>query len=814
MSAGPGALSGRRVIEIASDRGAYCGKLFADLGADVIKLEPPGGDPARWLPPFRGGVADARSGLFFGYTSTGKRSIELDLDSDAGRERLRRLAAGADALIETLEPGELERRGLGWDALHALNPRLVLTSITGFGQTGPHRDYRSSDLIAAATGGAMYVIGDDADPPVRLAGRQAHMLASVCAAASTLIALRHVAGGGEGQHVDISTQETTLAASLICGVGKWREDGIIPKRIGTGLVASVPSGAFACKDGKVYLMVNRPAHWKALARWVNEVTGNQEVLDPMFDGPSSARLPYRELLDLFIGEMMSGMSVEQVYREGQRRHIALTPLNRAADIAVDRHLAAREYFVPLPGDPDGLQVPGPPYRLSGTPWRLAGPPPEPGGEDAAAIDWRDARVELRAPAPPQPAGDPLRGLRVVELGAGMAVPWLGRAMAWCGADVIKIESRSYPDVTRLYVPPRSPELGVQPQLSPWFTDWNAGKRFVALDLRRPEAVELAHRLVERSDVVVENYNTGVLDKLGLGYEALRRVNPGLVMLSSSGFGHEGPDAGNVTWGPNIEALTGLARFSGFPGGECTMTHFAYPDPLCALHGLFAVLAALEHRDRGGGGQHVRLAQYETCVSAWGHLLLEYLANGQEPPRLGNRSLHLAPHGAYPCRGDDRWCAIACQDDAAWRSLCAVLGLEALRDDPELAGAAGRLARADEIDARISEHTRERDAHELMHALQAAGVAAGAVQTTEDQVERDPHLTARAFFEQIEHLVKGPVTAVGMPFGLTATPGRTRHAGEPIGRDNADVFGGLLGLGAAEIARLEGLGAIEPRDDAG
>jgi crotonobetainyl-CoA:carnitine CoA-transferase CaiB-like acyl-CoA transferase len=386
----------------------------------------------------------------------------------------------------------------------------------------------------------------------------------------------------------------------------------------------------------------------------------------------------------------------------------------------------------------------------------------------------------------------------------MAVPWLGRMLAWCGAEVIKIESKSYPDVTRLYVPPRNPELGIQPQLSPWFTDWNAGKRFVALDLRRPEAIELCRALVARSDVLIENYSAGVIDKLGLGWEALARVNPRLVMLSSTGYGHWGPDFCNVTWGPNLEALSGLARLSGFPERECTMTHFAFPDPLSALHGLFAVMAALEHRDRTGSGQHISVAQVETCISAFGQVLLEQLANGREPRPLGNRSLHRAPHGCYPARGEDRWVSIAVGSDAEWGALCGVLGLDAA----EFPTRDARLTSAERIDARVAAWTRERDAHEVMHRLQAAGVAASAVQTTEDQTLRDPHLAARGFFEAIPHAKKGTVVAPGVPLGLTGTPGHTPHAGEPIGQDNDYVLREVLGLERAELARLAQIGAIE------
>ena len=196
----------------------------------------------------------------------------------------------------------------------------------------------------------------------------------------------------------------------------------------------------------------------------------------------------------------------------------------------------------------------------------------------------------------------LAGLRVVEFGAGMAVPWIGRFLAWCGAEVIKVESGGYPDVTRLYIPPKTPELGIQSQLSPWFTDWNAGKRFVSLDLRKPEAILLCKRLIAKSDAVIQNYSTGVLAKLGLDLEALQHADPKLIVLGSTGYGDRGPDRNYVTWGPNIEALSGLSSFSGFPGRDCTMSHFAYPDPLSAVQGLVALMGALDHRERGGGGQ--------------------------------------------------------------------------------------------------------------------------------------------------------------------------------------------------------------------
>lgn len=373
------ALGGRRVVELADDSGVYCGKLLADMGADVIKIERPGGDATRAIPPFVDGAPAADASLFFAYMNTSKRGVTLDLSRSEGQELFRKLVATADLVVETLPPGRLDGWGIGYDVLAAENAALVFTSITGFGQTGPQRDFASSDLVANALGGAMTATGDAADPPVVLAGSQAQIATSTCAAASSLIALHHSRLTGVGQRVDVSALEVMASVTHICGVGKWLDDGIIPKRGGTGLFASVPSGSYECSDGLVYLMVNRPAHWRALAQWINEATGNEEVLDPMFEGPSSNRIPYRELLDLFIGEFSARFRVDEIYREGQRRHIAFTPVNTAAQVCEDRHLAAREFFVAVEHPTAGtLRQPGAPYRHAKTPWRIGRPAPRVG----------------------------------------------------------------------------------------------------------------------------------------------------------------------------------------------------------------------------------------------------------------------------------------------------------------------------------------------------------------------------------------------------------------------------------------------------
>ena len=803
-----GPLSGRRVLEIADEKGVYCGKLFADMGAEVIKIERPGGDATRLIPPFWGGAPHPEKGLFFLYTNTNKKSVALDLETPKGRDSLLRLIPTVDLVIETLPPGRMAELGLGYDALRTLNPALVITSISGFGQTGPHSQFRTADVVAGAMGGVMAATGYEEDPPVTLAGSQSYIMASTLAASSSLMALHHAAQSGRGQRVDISVQEAMLAVTSICGAGKWLDDGIVSKRFGTALFSSVPSGAYPCLDGSAYLMINRPLHWQALARWVNEVTGNEEILDPMFEGPSSNRQPYRELLDIYIQAMTRTLRVADFYREGQDRHLAVTPLSDALSVTRDPHLEARGFYAALDHDEEGrLTYPGAPYQLSGTPWRLRYPAPAVGANQELVRDLPEPTA-LPLPAFEEHGAAALQGLRVLELTAGMAGPWIGRLMAHTGADVIKVESRKHPDVTRMYVHPKHPEEGIQTQLSPWFTDWNAGKRFVSLDLAQPEAVELARRLVAECDVVIDNHSTGVLEKLGLGFDALSAIKPDLVLLSSTGFGDSGPDKNFISWGPNIETLSGLSTLSGFPDRECTMTQFAYPDPASALHGLFAVLSALEHRRKTGEGQRINLSQLEATIASFGHVLLEVFANGDVPEKRGNGSALRVPQGCYPCRGDDRWCVISVAGEEEWRRLCRVIDEPGWLDDPRFTDRAARLQHQSELDARIADWTRDQDAYAVMTRLQEAGIACGVVQDVEDQMLRDPHLRARGYFEEIPHRVKGTVKAPGLGLGLTGTPGKTRDTGRPIGCDNREVFSSLVGLSQEEFESYLAAGIIE------
>lgn len=797
------ALEGIRVLELADAQGEYAGKLLADLGAEVCKVEGPGGEESRRLAPLS--AQEPLESYWFRYANTSKQSLILDLETEPGRDAFRALAETADLILESRGPGFLEDHGLDFAQLRLRNPKLVLARISGFGQDGPRAHWYSSDLVATALSGAAYTTGWPDEPPMSLAGFPAYVMAGAAAASGALMALDAARQSGRGECVDVSLQEVMASVSHVVGAGRYLEDGVIYRRQGSGLTASVPSGVWAARDGSVYLTVNRPAHWSSLAKWVAETGGSEAILEPIFEGPSANRQEYREVIDVWLAEHFGRMTVAESCHLGQEKHIAITPLQGVAQVLGDPHLRERGFFV----RPDGTSdlYPGAPYRHEATPWRIGGLAPALGaGGTRLQQEWlaqpdhkedHGKRPNRRGRAPsavvaPSGSSGALAGRRVLEFTAGMAGPWAGRLMAYHGAEVVKIESRAAADVTRLYISPKAPQAGISEVNSPWFTDWNAGKSFVGLDLKKPGGRDLALQLAAQADVVIENFVPGAMARLGLDFTQMRRVNPELIYLATSGFGQSGPAAPYVSWGPNIEAASGLAVLSGLADHESTITQYAYSDPVAALHGVVATLAALAHRDRTGEGQFIDLAQMEACVATIGDVMLAALA-GDESRGLGNDRACGAPYGIYPCTGEDRWVAITVQSDAQWESFCPAVGHPEWARDRRFSEPATRRLHHDTLDSLVADWTRTQKAETVMECLQSAGVPAGVAQHVEDLLLRDPQLAARGFFEEIPHRSGGRVRASRPGFRLTETRGRTSDTGRGIGADNAAVLRDWLGM---------------------
>lgn len=410
---------------------------------------------------------------------------------------------------------------------------------------------------------------------------------------------------------------------------------------------------------------------------------------------------------------------------------------------------------------------------------------------------------------------PLDGLRVLDFGWVAVGPVIGSLLAEMGAEVIKIESSRRLDYCRL-LPPTPSVRREQPDRAPvaadldmvsMFHNYNRGKLGITVDLRHPGAPALLRRLVARSDVVLENFSPGVLRRIGLHYEALREVRPDLVMISCSAAGQDGPWSELKTFAPSLSSLAGLEVLIGYPGERVLgALAYGYADPSNAHHGALAVLAALWHRQRTGQGQYIDMSQLEATVGLTVEPLMDWFMNGRVWGRQGNDHLSMAPHGHYPCRGDDAWVSIAVEDDRAWTRLVAALGDVPWAREPRFATLAGRRAHLAELDARLAEWTRERTGWEATEILQRAGVAAFPVYGLDEQAA-DPHFQARGLMARPEHPRIGPMQVYAHPIKLGATPGGVTATAPMLGEHNDHVFRELLGLSAVEIERLRAEGVI-------
>jgi crotonobetainyl-CoA:carnitine CoA-transferase CaiB-like acyl-CoA transferase len=399
---------------------------------------------------------------------------------------------------------------------------------------------------------------------------------------------------------------------------------------------------------------------------------------------------------------------------------------------------------------------------------------------------------------------PLEGLRILDFTHVLAGPFATRVLADMGADVVKINSHE-----RAAVGNNAPE-------SPYYTMWNRNKRALALDMRNAAARAVCRRLCDAADVVIENFAVGVLDRWGIGYDAVCESNPGVIYVQMSGMGEGGPWSGFVTYAPTIHALSGLTHLTSVSGREDIGIGFSYNDHQAGLHGAVAVLAALEARHRTARGQRIDLSQFEVGVNFLGPSLLDWFANGRAARPTGNRLPYdgAAPHGVYPCRpqgegtAGERWIAIACMTDAQWGALRTLLGNPEWARQPELDTAAGRAA-ADWLDERIAQWTRPQDAAALMTRCQAAGVPAGVVQDGVDLVERDPQLRQLGFVQPIDEpgAPIGQTYADRLPIDFERTPCDVYHRVRMLGEDNAAVLGDWLGLAEDEVRRREEAGEL-------
>ncbi len=811
-----------RVLDLTGEPGWLAGRVLADLGADVIKVEPPGGDPGRRVGPFLDDQPGDDSGLRWLFRNRGKRSLVLDLETDEGRDLLRKLVATSHALIESFPPGWMDSRGIGYEALAAVNPALVYTAVTPFGQTGPYANYQGPDIVLAAMGGQAYVTGDPDRPPVRPSVPQFEQHGAVEAAAHTAIALYHARETGAGQFVDVSSQLATIRTLMnatqfppLEGFNLTRQGGLLA--IGAGRFRTI----YEVDDGTVTLMVvGGPIGaliMGQVVKWMTDRGAADELLQSidwmaMDFGALAARGPagFEEMdrISAALQEGFRGVTMAEAYDAALQYRFLLAPNNSVAEIREDVQLAAREYFVPVDhGERGPVIYPGPWAKLGATPLRESPRAPSIDA-DRADILADLAPVTVHAPHPERADSDIFKGLKVWDMSWVGVGPLTARYLADYGATVIRLDSATRPESLRQAPPYKDGRPGLNNTM--FYGDYNASKLGLGLNLSTSEARAIALELIKWADVLLESFTPGNMAEWGLDYETIKEVNPSLVMLSTCMQGQTGPRAAYPGYGNLMAGLSGFYRITGWPDRLPVPVYGAYSDFICQRFATSAVVSALDHVRRTGEGQHIDLSQYEGALQLLGTELLDYEVNGRVATRKGNRDDVAAPHGIYPCAGEDRWVAIACFTDEQWGALVAAMGSPEWASNPAYATLEGRRAAAAELDARIGEWTQGYSSHDVFEMLQP-DVPAGPVHNQSD-LFTDPQVQHRGYFVELDHSVMGPVPYNGMQAIMSRTPAWLRKASPTVGEDSFFVLEEILGYSPDRAGELIAAGAVEIMGD--
>jgi crotonobetainyl-CoA:carnitine CoA-transferase CaiB-like acyl-CoA transferase len=772
-------LAGVRVLDQTDEWGELCTRLLGDLGADVIRVEPIGGSQSRRAAPVRQGIS-----LGWVFRNGGKRVLELDM-SRGGQPEFDRLLADADVLV-TSGPidHELLRRF----------PRCVGLAITPYGLTGPYATWQATDAVIAATAAQASKAGASDREPLPPPGRFCDHIASATAAFATLCALRHRNANGIRSVLDFSVNEAVAQMSdwsLPNGVARLRAGLPLEARHGSGPVYPV----FPCRDGHVRLVILSPRQWHAMRAWLGEPDYLQ---DPDLDGFMARFQLADAVLNPLYREFFAERDMDAVCIEAQSRGIVCTPVYSAAAALSCEHLRARDSFVTpeiAPGLRPALHAGF--FELQG---RRAGPrwtdaagdsgeiPPVPGTPPPATTSTTASAIGSTTSA--------LTGLRVLDFGHGAVGVEIGRMFAEFGADVIKIESRAYPDFIRLQTAREN---------TPSFTSSNRSKRSLGVNAKSGRGRDFLLQLASKSDLVIENNAAGVMDSLGLGFEHFARVNPEIVMASSQLMGTTGPWAQWRGYGPSTLAPSGVLSLWDYadttdPTGGGTI----FPDQFVGRLGAVAALASLIGREAGTtSGTHIEIAQIECAVGAIGDLLAAESVEPGSVHALGGAHESQSPWGVYPAFGDDQWVIINCRDERDWNGLVAASADVLERWSYEAALGAGKTA----VDQQLTTWTSGLDKHEIARRCQSQGVPAGPV-LSGAELATDPHCHARHFPVEIDQPDIGPMVLEGPAWASDAMPPPIYRPAPTIGEHTVEVARDLLGLTDKVIEEMFDAGVFE------
>jgi crotonobetainyl-CoA:carnitine CoA-transferase CaiB-like acyl-CoA transferase len=818
-------LSDIRVIDLTHGiAGPYCTKVLSDFGADVVKVEKPGtGDYARRLGPFPGDINDPEKSGIFLYLNSNKKGITLDLKSPAGVEALKDLVKSADILVESFKPGAMEKLGLGYDVLKGINPNLIMTSVSNFGQTGPYKDYLASELVFTAMGSRMGASGLPEKYPLKLGGNHIQYQAGNSAAMATLFAWygREYQSLG-GQQVDVSIFETQMGSinMRLLGLVQYQYTGDKGLRLGP-VRAGYPSGPFPCADG--YVSVSGGG--QRFGRVANAI-GRPDLLESYYSTPEGqADLDAREEFEMTIWlPWVLERTMDEIVETGQANEMLVTPI-LTIDQVVDNNpqLQYRNYWVELDHAAAGkLRYPG--ATVFKDWWQLKRPAPLLGEHNNEVLGGIATLPDKSIPVSGSDGigSDnkfPFDGVRVISMGVIYAAPYGTMFLADMGAEVIRVET-----LTRLPATSRgqfarpsresllkaafAPYPDREPGERPWnrfggFNQHARNKYGITLDLTKPEGHEAIKKLVEVSDVFIENNGVGSMDRLGIPYSVLSEWNPNIIMISINGFGQTGPWNYYAGIGTQFEAAIGHATIMGYPDMDAEGSPASVAsDAACGVTVALATTIALHERARTGHGSYVDISLAENFAPHLGEVFMDYIINGRVAGPLGNRD-HMGnmAQGVYQCAGDEEWIAISIANINEWDKICNLIGT-----DKSFSDMSDLISSQDEIDSIISTWTADKDPIDLFHKLQAEGIMAGHIMH-EAHAFDDPHVKDREFFVEITHPEAGTHLYPSTIFKMSKVPFVVRKPPVRVGEDNDYVFQEVLHFTEDEYQLLKDKGHI-------
>ncbi len=781
-------LTSLRVLDLCDDDGDAVTRILADLGADVLKVEPPGGSPSRTKRPTLRGTA-----VRFALHNANKRSAVLDPSDGDDRDRLIDLAGNADIVVDSGLPGRADSYGTSCEELADQFPHLVTLSVTDFGRTGPRAAWRATDPVLYALSGALSRSGPTTGTPVSPPDGIASATAAVQAAWSALVAYYNRLRCGRGDYIDFSRFEAVVmaldppfgahgqAAAGIRRPDRWRGR---PKNQDAYPI-------YACRDGHVRLCVMSPRQWHGLRRWLGEP---EELQDPKYD-VIAARFAAWPQIGRLVQRMFADQTMKALVAEGQSHGV---PISAVLD---PTQILASDHFQAVGAVADAELVPGvcatiPTgyYSVNGRHIGFRIPAPLAGQDDP---QWDTERATPATPAKSGPR--PFDGLRIIDLGVIVAGGELSRLFGDLGAEVIKVESADYPDGLR--------QARIGEPMSESFAWTHRNNLAFGVNLRSTAGKQVFSRLVADADAVFANFKPGTLAALGIPYDTLKSLNPRIVLAESSAFGDRGPWSNRLGYGPLVRATAGVSKLWTDPHpqpDDSGSRHRFYdattvfPDHVVGRITAIGALAALIHRDRTGAGTRVHVSQAEAVVN---QLDTRYVTDAARADDGAEWEDDTSVHAAVPCAGDDEWCAISIRTDDDWRSASVVFGLAELADDPRFVTGEARLAHRSELVAQVSTWTRDRTPQEVADALQSAGVPAGQMNRPPDILE-DRQLCERKLFSDMSHpLFDHPLPAETGPAPFRHIPPAPQRPAPLPGQHTREICHKVLGMSSEETDQL-------------